>query len=144
MRAKDRGCLIPKTIWGRFHMYSVLGKNRYHNFSHWSSHSKSRATRSKTILVEIKRSIVGNMELGPVDFICAAIFIYLTISFIMKLYRSGFKDRIIAIIALMLLDSDWLRAISDCHHFEFTKSPEEELDMSYNPFGDSASVETTQ
>ena len=53
--------------------------------------SQFRATRSKTILIEIKRSIFGNMELGPVDFIFAAVFIYNTVSFISKLVRNGFR-----------------------------------------------------
>ena len=52
-----------------------------------------RASRSKTVLIELKRSIFGNMELGPVDFIFAVVFIYNTVSFISKLVRNGFKFR---------------------------------------------------
>merc|ERR1712133_328377 len=63
--------------------------------------SQSRSSRSKTTLNEIKRSIFGNMELGPVDLIFAAAFILNTVSFISKML-----------------------------------SPKEELDMNYNPFGD--------
>merc|ERR1712126_727265 len=63
--------------------------------------SRSRSSRSKATLNEIKRSIFGNMELGPVDFIFAAVFILNTVSFISKML-----------------------------------SPKEELDMNYNPFGD--------
>jgi len=63
--------------------------------------NRSRVTRSNTILNEMKRSIFGNMELGPVDFIFAALFILNTVSFISKML-----------------------------------SPKEELDMTYNPFGD--------
>ena len=59
-------------------------------WSRWSSQKHFfRSSRSKTTFTEIKRSIFGNMELGPVDFIFAAVFILNTVSFISKMLRIG-------------------------------------------------------
>ena len=92
MTVKVHDFLIRETIQDRCHMFHDQSQSIL--WSRWSSQKIFfRSSRSKTMLNEIKRSIFGNMELGPVDLIFAAVFILNTVSFISKMLRSGLTFR---------------------------------------------------